>query len=440
MKLPSSPIPKEELRQQAAILAMGEDTILERWAGLTHPERLQGRSAPVASFELYAHLPDVLKAVVDLLHVNDGDGDNLMDQARKHARSRAAMGYDQRSVIRECLFLRQCVLGYLEEQNDGEMPHFWNAVNYITSLLDQVAMEITDHFFLHFTEILQQRAESDPLTDLYNWQAFHDRVDNTMREVKIDKSSMILVILDLDAFKQVNDTRGHAVGDLILRHLAYLLRKHTRREDIVGRLGGDEFAICLRDADSSVVKDLITRLKIHLAPLKRDLSLPDSFGFSHGYAVYPDDATQVDELFLQADAKMYSKKRRITLNQDFTTFKIPDNIPKPVAVIIDPIYSVRFLCEKVLGQEGFTVYSYADCSEGLEAAKHCKPDVLVIDEDLAIDGADKIKKINDDRQHQMAIIQTYKGERESPEPTALRKPFDPESMLRLVHKQLLLKL
>ncbi len=118
-----------------------------------------------------------------------------------------------------------------------------------------------------------------------------------------------VLFLDLDKFKQVNDTLGHAVGDLLLQHAAERIRRNLREDDTVARLGGDEFTIVLgnlvsgRDA-GSVARQLITAL---LRPFEVDGHIIH-VGASTGIAIYPVDGTEGDDLLKKADTAMYRAK------------------------------------------------------------------------------------------------------------------------------------
>ena len=149
-------------------------------------------------------------------------------------------------------------------------------------------------------------AEHDALTDLPNRSLFHVHAERAvMRAVRSDGRAA-LAIVDLDRFKEVNDTLGHHSGDELLTQLAQRLADHTRPQDAVARLGGDEFGIVLSDvADAD---EVLTRLRELIEHEVEVSGLPLSIESSIGYVVAPDDGIDVDDLLQHADVAMYVAK------------------------------------------------------------------------------------------------------------------------------------
>lgn len=150
------------------------------------------------------------------------------------------------------------------------------------------------------------RASHDALTGLYNREHFDESLRASLRTGPLG-----LMFLDLDLFKQINDTHGHAAGDLVLKTVADRLSGVARRDDLVARLGGDEFAIVLpRLVDRGVLHRLARELGDAVAePI--DIGGPVvRVGVAIGSVLAPDDATDADRLLAAADAAMYGAKRR----------------------------------------------------------------------------------------------------------------------------------
>ena len=158
---------------------------------------------------------------------------------------------------------------------------------------------------------LEHRALHDPLTDLPNRSLFFDRLRQALHSARRDGSQVALVMLDLDGFKAINDTRGHATGDAVLREVAARLRLGLRATDSAARLGGDEFAWILPRVTSrrSVEAMVRKRLAVAQEPVNLDGQEID-VGVSAGIAMYPDDGQDPDTLMRRADRAMYSVKRR----------------------------------------------------------------------------------------------------------------------------------
>lgn len=158
---------------------------------------------------------------------------------------------------------------------------------------------------------LEHQALHDPLTDLANRTLFFDRLNQALVSARREGKKVALVILDLDAFKQVNDAFGHAIGDELLKALAIRLRAGLRATDTAARIGGDEFAWVLprvagHQAAERMLRRRLNALQITFANDRERMAVR----VSAGIALYPDDASDVDALMRFADAAMYSAKRK----------------------------------------------------------------------------------------------------------------------------------
>lgn len=156
-------------------------------------------------------------------------------------------------------------------------------------------------------------AERDPLTDLVNRRGAEAYIDRAIDEAHRNRTGLTLLYVDLDGFKPVNDTRGHAVGDTVLVEVARRLTGILRRSsDLVARLGGDEFVIAAYDCrkHEQAVQALAAAV---LSVMAEPFTLPDgtrlSVGASIGVAAYPEDGVHRAELLFAADQAMYSAKQ-----------------------------------------------------------------------------------------------------------------------------------
>ena len=158
-------------------------------------------------------------------------------------------------------------------------------------------------------EALAHRALHDPLTDLPNRALFWDRLEQAMRLGQRTRSPVAVLILDLDGFKDVNDTFGHTVGDSVLQVLASRLNNSTRASDTVARIGGDEFAFVLPTADalgSSTFAQKVLRTVAEPIRLEGPTVAVEA---SIGIAVYPHDGQDGQALVRRADEAMYRAKQ-----------------------------------------------------------------------------------------------------------------------------------
>jgi diguanylate cyclase (GGDEF)-like protein/PAS domain S-box-containing protein len=202
---------------------------------------------------------------------------------------------------------------FIDRKKDGEA--YW-CLEYIAPIKDEagaiinyVAISHDISELKHSQETIRRLAFYDPLTALPNRTLFNERIGQTLLRAKRNNSLFALMYVDLDRFKNINDTLGHFVGDKLLILAGQRLRKQLREEDVVARLGGDEFAIVLSDIQhiesiANVAESISSAMN---QPFKVD-------GFelfataSIGISVYPMDHCEIDQLTRMADTALYSAK------------------------------------------------------------------------------------------------------------------------------------
>lgn len=156
---------------------------------------------------------------------------------------------------------------------------------------------------------VQHLAHHDLLTDLPNRTLLSDRLRQSLAKARRDKSRLALMYLDLDNFKPVNDTLGHAVGDLLLKDAAARMRHCVRESDTVARIGGDEFVLLLPEVDSEHDALAIAEKVRHALNQSFDLAGHRmSISSSIGIAMYPEHGHDEETLSKNADAAMYFAK------------------------------------------------------------------------------------------------------------------------------------
>lgn len=176
--------------------------------------------------------------------------------------------------------------------------------------IDEVA-QITRAYMANLNKMQEYKRQAirDPLTGLFNAAYFRTRLDEEIKRAKRSKSSLGLMIIDVDNFKQINDTHGHPVGDNILNRLAQLLNENVRSTDIVARYGGDELCVILPDSDSEQTQNFMLRLHRRVRELAEGLDREDRATISIGAAVAPLQAADGESLFKAADDALLEAKR-----------------------------------------------------------------------------------------------------------------------------------
>lgn len=157
---------------------------------------------------------------------------------------------------------------------------------------------------------LEHMAWYDALTGLPNRNLLFNRLDGFVEQARTGRIHLSLAVIDLDGFKQVNDTYGHHAGDELLRQVAERFRATVRKGDIVARTGGDEFVLLVDDEESPGAAEAVCSRV--LAALSEPYSLPEGcirIGASLGLARFPQDARDVAALTRKADKAMYAAKR-----------------------------------------------------------------------------------------------------------------------------------
>jgi diguanylate cyclase (GGDEF)-like protein len=153
-------------------------------------------------------------------------------------------------------------------------------------------------------------AQRDALTDLWNRAAFLELLERHIAAIQGTRNIMALISIDLDRFKDINDTLGHPVGDMILKDVANRVRSVIRPGDEIARIGGDEFLVLLVTTDVAEVEAAARRiLAIFSSPFKIN-TRQTNCGASIGYAVAPMDGSTLEALFRNSDLALYEAKRQ----------------------------------------------------------------------------------------------------------------------------------
>lgn len=200
-------------------------------------------------------------------------------------------------------------LGWLTLMRAGNAPFSLRERNLLHKLMELFAAHLTVQARVRDA---QAQAMTDPLTAIWNRRYFEDRYLNELQRARRYHRSLAVVMLDIDSFKDFNDTWGHLAGDQALQAVSQLLKNNLRQSDILCRYGGDEFVVLLPESDQQHA--LLAADKLRRAVAAEPVPAGKSGGtvyltISFGVAAYPENGDNEMDLLHQADRALYAAKR-----------------------------------------------------------------------------------------------------------------------------------
>jgi diguanylate cyclase (GGDEF)-like protein/PAS domain S-box-containing protein len=272
---------------------LGVNRAWERFFGIPR-EHFLGKSV----FELYPDEPDLARRH----HAKDAELFASPGSQSYEAAIRDAQRKVRNTIYNKATFNR----------SDGTVA---GLIGTITDITEQRRVE----------EQVRHMAHHDALTQLPNRLLLQDRMGQAIAKAKRNDEVLALLFIDLDRFKVINDSLGHAVGDRLLQEVAARLRGCTRAADTVARMGGDEFVVLLGDLDrpetaQHVAQKVLASLSEPMVLDGHDLQVTPSIGIS----AYPRDGEDVDTLMRNADSAMYHAKHVGRNNFQFFTQAMND--------------------------------------------------------------------------------------------------------------------
>jgi len=199
-------------------------------------------------------------------------------------------------------------------RKDGDIYPEWRSISCVKNRQGKIT-----HYISSFTDITEKKlseqhvhrlAHYDALTNLPNRTLFQDRLEQAIAQAKRRKYKVAVLFFDLDDFKLINDTMGHAAGDVLLQLIAGNLKTCIREEDTVARLGGDEFVAILSNIVS--IEDVMVVAEKVMAVMGESVPLEGRMveaSFSLGISLFPDDAGNAGDLLKYADIALYRAKQ-----------------------------------------------------------------------------------------------------------------------------------
>ena len=223
-------------------------------------------------------------------------------------------GFDVCRILKEEPDLKMIPIIFLtgsDDTQDRVKGLDFGAVDYVTKPFDAFELRARVRAALRtkrLQDMLVQCASIDPLTELHNRRALEDRLDQEWARSRRYDKSLSVVMIDLDNFKNVNDTYGHQMGDRLLRTVAEILQKQCRTSDFVGRYGGEEFIIIAPENDAQETVTLAERCRheiqeIELLADEDKVHITASFGVADS-----NDASDLEAVIRSADQALYRAK------------------------------------------------------------------------------------------------------------------------------------
>lgn len=206
----------------------------------------------------------------------------------------------------------RCYMGVplksIEGQNIGSLCVLGTEARKFTSeealILERFAALIVTQLELRLTLMI------DEMTNALTRAAFFEQVAAALKAFKKDTIPFVLAIIDVDSFKEINDTYGHPVGDKILTAFAQACMNNIRKDDLLGRIGGDEFAVLLRAASDSCAERILPRIRESISEIRLEQNKIIEVTSSIGWAALTDSVETKDEWIEQADLALYQAKSR----------------------------------------------------------------------------------------------------------------------------------
>jgi diguanylate cyclase (GGDEF)-like protein/PAS domain S-box-containing protein len=246
---------------------------------------------------------------------------------------------------------------------------------------------------------LRRLADSDPLTDLSNRRRFEQALATQAARCRRHGERAALLMMDLDRFKQVNDTHGHQTGDLLIRHVATTLARRVRASDVVARLGGDEFAVLLAhvtpDEAALTAESVATALREHPLVLDDGTVLPITS--SIGIAFLDQRSADAERAMVNADVAMYDAKAAGRDRISGLREAASSDAPQVRVFHSDDSEPYRRLLGEMLRAHGdiLVVGDAGDAVATLAGVAAARPDVILLDASLDEDESATVARLRE---------------------------------------------
>lgn len=297
------------------LIKQSVDEITRSWLEAVREDRSIPSAEGLEEPLLLDAVPLVLDEILRMVQLDDSNVEHeKICSAARHGRERAQEHFDVRELVREYQLLREHIFLHLHEESPllasfvvGNRAMMCARVG---GALDEAMRETINAFVEEHELQLRRLSRIDSLTGLFNHRIFYERLADELNRARRYDSPLSIVLIDLDNFKSVNDTKGHQFGDQLLVKCAERLRVHLRETDILCRYGGDEFGLILTETKRENAEMMMTRLAKDFKELGRKENTSESFGMSFGLSAHPEDSGTLKRLVKVADDRLLESKQR----------------------------------------------------------------------------------------------------------------------------------
>lgn len=302
-----SPSFKELIKRSA-------DEITQRWIDAVLADRSIPSADDLEEPLLLNAVPLVLDEILRVVEVDDSKIEHeKICSAARHGRERAQEHFDVRELVREYQLLREHIFIHIRGQAERfarcGMGDAATICCRIGLALDEAMRETINAFVEEHMLQLRRLSRTDSLTGLFNHRIFYERLTDELNRARRYDSPLSMVLIDLDNFKSVNESKGHQFGDHLLIKSAERMRADLRQTDILCRYGGDEFGIILTETAQKDALAMMCRLAEDFKELGRTEGAPAGFGMSFGLSTHPEDHGTVRQMVKAADDRLILNKK-----------------------------------------------------------------------------------------------------------------------------------
>jgi diguanylate cyclase (GGDEF)-like protein len=307
-------------RSQARSLSFKElikrsaDEITKDWVEAVRADRNIPSADILDEPLLLDAVPLVLDEILRVVEVDDSKIEHeRICSAARHGRDRAQEHFDVRELVREYQILREHLFlhirGHADRFTSFGMGDAATICTRIGLALDEAMRETINAFVEEHMLQLRRLSRTDSLTGLFNHRIFYERLKDELNRARRYDSTLSIVLIDLDNFKIVNETKGHQFGDHLLMRSAERMRADLRQTDILCRYGGDEFGVILPETSKQDALAMMSRLAEDFKVLGRVEGAPSTFGMSFGLSTHPEDEGTVRRMVKAADDRLILSKK-----------------------------------------------------------------------------------------------------------------------------------